>query len=291
MLVLSSLEELVKGVDRLVSLPEVCVLINDLINDPLCNVSELAQVISQDPDLTARLLKLVNGPYYQFSMPIDTVSRAIVLVGLAELQNMVIATSAVETFGKLPAEKINMASFWRHSVFCAVVARRLARECHVLHPERLFVAGLLHDIGRLLILYKKTDQVEQILQTQSQQNCSIAEAERAILCFDHADAGEALLKSWGLPHGLCQTVKYHHCPQQATEFILETSIIHVSNIMAQALDVSDRDNFTLECDSFAWKQLGIAESSIKPILHEAVFQFLETLELLIPGASTPLNLP
>ena len=283
----SSAHILVREVEKLVSLPEVCFLINDLVNDPNCNVDEIGHVISQDPDLTVRLLKLVNSSIYGFPAKIDTVSRAILVVGLKELQHVVWASSAVETFSKLPPGQVNMAGFWRHSIFSAVVARILAKERNVLHPERLFVAGLLHDIGRLLIYIEKPDEAKRILDFEEQNpGVDAVDLECEILGFDHAELAAALMLKWDLPLGLCESVRYHHEPARAENYLLDASIVHVANIIAHALESGEEENeLKQRISPAAWELLEIPEDKIKRILHDAVMQFLETLELLLPGAS------
>ncbi len=261
-------------------------MVNDLVNDPNSDMEQIGNVISQDPDLTARLLKLVNSSYYGFETPVDTVSRAIMMVGLRDLQSMIWASSAVETFNHLPPTDANMASFWRHSIFCAVTARILARECHVLHPERLFVAGLLHDIGRLLIFHKLPKKAQIIIEkTKMSVNCDIDQIERDVLGYDHADVGRALCESWGLPESLAYSIGTHHHPGLDDSYRLECAILHVANIIAHALEMGEEDNFQNGANQDAWNLLNLSEESIKRTLHEAVMQFLEALELLLPGAS------
>ncbi len=261
-------------------------MVNDLVNDPNADIAQIGNVISQDPDLTARLLKLVNSSYYGFETPVDTVTRAIMMVGLRDLQSMVWASSAVETFNHISPTDANMAGFWRHSIFCAVTARILARECHVLHPERLFVAGLLHDIGRLLIFHKFPEQAQIIFDKERVSvNRDLADIEREVLGYDHAEIGQALGESWGLPEGLVYSIGNHHHPGTDERYRLESAILHIANVMAHALEMGDEDNFEKGADPGAWALLNLSEESIKRTLHEAVMQFLEALELLLPGAS------
>jgi len=258
--------ELVNGVDKLVSLPEVCFMVNDLVNDPNVNVKDIGSVISQDPDLTARLLKLVNSSYYGFSKPVDTVSRAILMVGLRELQHMIWASSAVETFNDIPPSDANMASFWRHSIFTAVSARILARECNVLHPERLFVSGLLHDIGRLLIFQKLPEEAMQVVNIQrATPSKNLCEIEFEILGFDHAELGKVLCESWQLPESLSVAIGHHHTPRFNGEYELETALLHVGNVMAHALEMGEEDSFEHQVNPDAWKMLNLSQSTIKKV--------------------------
>lgn len=281
-------ESLVKNVEQLVSLPEVCFLVNDLVNDPLSELEDIGQVIAQDPDLTARLLKLVNSSYYGFSKKIETVSRAILMVGLKDLQHMVWASTAVETFANLSPDEANMAVYWRHSIFTAVVARLLARQANILHPERLFVAGLLHDVGHLLIYTRLPKQAAKILAERNKREGihSVCDIERQILGFDHAEVAQALFKEWQLSDHLGYAVRFHHQPSAAPdEYILDASILHMADIMAHALELGEEDSMKQVCDPVAWELLKLDEKRVKPVLHEAVMQFLEALELLLPGAS------
>lgn len=281
-----SVQDLVNGVDQLVSLPEVCFMVNDLVNDPNSDITQIGSVISQDPDLTARLLKLVNSSFYGFDKPIDTVTRAVMVVGLRELQHMVWASSAVETFTNLSPADANMAGFWRHSIFCAVTARILARECNILHPERMYVAGLLHDIGRLLIFHKLPETASKIIaEERSNPDCDIASIENQILGYDHAQIGMALCNSWELPNSLAIAIGHHHNPELVESFKLETAILHVANVMAHALEMGDEEKFQERTNEVAWSLLNLSDDAIKRTLQEAVMQFLEALELLLPGAS------
>ncbi len=281
-----SAKELVSGVDKLVSLPEVCFLVNDLVNDPLAEINDIGRVISQDPDLTARLLRLVNSSFYGLPAPVDTVSRAIMVVGLTELQNLVWASSAVETFSKLPPAQANMAGFWRHAIFCGVVGRIIARERNILHPERLFVAGLLHDVGRLLIFHKLPEAAARILAREAEEpGMDPTEHERAVLGYDHGEVVGELFTEWGLPQSLIETTRWHHAPAQAEDHALDAAILHVANTMAHALELGEDETLNERCENDAWRLLELPAHKIKPILHESVLQFLETLELLLPGQS------
>ncbi len=279
-------QELVKGVDKLVSLPEVCFLVNDLVNDPTSDIQQIGNVISQDPDLTARLLKLVNSSFYGYTTPIDTVSRAIMVVGLRELQHMVWASSAVETFNSLPPADATMASFWRHSIFTAVCGRILAREANILHPERLFVTGLLHDIGRLLIYIKEPDVAREVFGRQQQDpNQDLCIIEKNLLGFDHAELGGVLCESWQLPASISVAIANHHQPVLASGYPMESSIVHIANIMAHALELGQEEKLQELTHPGAWGMLDLSDNIVKKILHEAVLQFLEVLELLLPAAS------
>ena len=188
-------EQLVSDVEGLYSLPEICLKINELVNDSRSSAEDLAQLISQDADLTGRLLKLVNSVFYGLRVPVETVSRAVTLVGTKDLQNLAIMTSACDLFHGIPADLMSMDDFWHKSVACGVLAQGLGRKSCVLHPERLMVMGVLHDIGQLVILEQLPELARDVLLITEGKDDLLAEAEKQVLGFTHADVGGALAKS------------------------------------------------------------------------------------------------
>jgi len=278
-------KELVTGSIRLVSLPEVCIRVNEMLDEPSVTAAELGHIISQDTSLTARLLKIVNSSYYGFQAKIETVSRAVTVVGLRELRGLVIAASAVETFSNVPDEILNKVRFWRHSLYCGVIARLLAEQCHVLHSERLFVAGLLHDIGKLIIAQRLPTETRMIALEADAGHRSEFEVEQDFLGFNHAEVGGELMKAWSMPETLFESVAYHHNPQQAETGIMETCLIHIANILTdeaeQGLDMKE-DTPLQQIDPFAWEITGLNESVKDHVFREAGPLFTEALETILP---------
>ncbi len=224
---------------QLLSLPEVCLRIQQLADDPHADMAEFGQLVIQDPALTMRLLKLVNSAYYGFPGRVDTISRAVNLVGIAELRNLTLAMAAMEVFGGLENEHFDMLGFWRHSVYCALVARYLAKRARVLHAERLFIAGLLHDVGRLLISSLLPDESALILQ-RMERGAEVCAAERSELGFDHAQVGYELLSLWQLPKELRIAVAFHHLPEVTEEARLEATLVALANQIALQVEALAR---------------------------------------------------
>ena len=278
-------KELVTGSIRLVSLPEVCIRVNEMLDDPSVTAADLGQVISQDTSLTARLLKIVNSSYYGFQAKIETVSRAVTVVGLRELRGLVIAASAVETFSNVSDEVLNKVRFWRHSLYCGVIARLLAEQCHVLHSERLFVAGLLHDIGKLIIAQRFPTETRMIALEADSAKRSEFEVEHDFLGFDHAEVGGELMHAWSMPETLFESVAYHHDPRQAKVGIMETCLVHMANVFTdeaeQGLDMTS-DIPLQKISPFAWEITGLDASVKEHVFREAGPLFTEALETILP---------
>lgn len=279
--------DLVQGVVRLVSLPEVCIRIGEMLDDPMVSASDLGQVISQDASLTARLLKIVNSAFYGFPSRIETVTRAITIIGMRELRGLVLAASVIEAFGNIPNRLIDMSAFWRHSVYCGVVAQLLARRCHVLHGERLFVAGLLHDIGKLILANRLPGRMQEVQQLMADEAMPASLAERVVLGFDHATVGGALLDAWKMPSSLRESVAFHHSPEEATTDALDVALVHIANIMTGLAEESF-DGDELEqlgtVHEHAWRVTGLDAATAREVYTEAGPRFAEALELILPRA-------
>lgn len=236
-----SAAELIRDHIDLVSLPEVCMQVQAVADDPCSSADQMGTVIAQDPALTARLLKLVNSAYFGFPAKVETVTRAVSLVGLRQLRNLALAVSAVELFDRVPADQVSMVSFWSHSIFCGLLCRELATACRVLHGERLFVAGLLHDIGRLMIYTHRPTEAARIHQQIDSCGIDLSAAERRVLGYDHAELGGALLQSWQLPDALQTAVAYHHQPSGAPSAALEAAIVYLANEVTHGLEQSAQE--------------------------------------------------
>lgn len=275
---------LVKGVATLVSLPDVCLRVNDMVDDARSSAADIGSVIMQDPGLTARLLKIANSSFYRFPSKIETVSRAITIIGMRELRFLVLASSAVRSFDRLENNLVDMASFWRHSLYTAVIARHLAGHCNVLHRERLFVAGLLHDIGHLVMYNRIPDLVQVMLHRANRSGEPMYQAERDVFDIDHGVVGAELLKLWNLPESLQHSVEHHHEPQNAGAYGLEAAVVHIANslaVLAERGSVNPADGPDIA--PLAWEITRLNADLIEPTLLEARSQFLEALLLFLPG--------
>ena len=277
--------DLVTGVVRLVSLPEVCIRVNEMMDEASTSAYDIGKVISQDTGLTARLLKIVNSSFYGFPSKIETVTRAVTVIGLRELRGLVLAASAIETFSKIPNDILNMVQFWRHSVYCGVVSQLLAERCNVLHSERLFVAGLLHDIGKLILCHRLPTE-SRLVSDKIQTECLLDfEVEQDIIGFDHAEVGGELIKAWQMPQSLEYALRYHHNPGLADNYAMEVSLVHLANSITgmaeQELDVDVELNVQ-PIQQIAWDRTGLDESVLDDVLKQAGPLFIDALESILP---------
>ncbi len=275
--------QLVKGVTKLASLPEVCVRVNEMVDDPRCSAADIGKVVAQDTALSAQLLRIANSAFFNFPSRISTISRAILVIGERELRYLVLAMSAVRSFVDVPAGVINMATFWRHSVYVGALARLIARRCGVLHSERLFVAGLLHDVGLLVLLMREPELVCKALEGAQFSGEPLYSCEQTLLGCDHADVGYELLQAWRLPPQLCEAVGCHHAIERADEARLDAAIIHLADIVANKAEMTvDYSGSVLSYDPLAWELTGLSEALVPELMAEVEPLFAESWALIQP---------
>lgn len=281
-----NMESLINGSLALASLPEVVMRAVDLINDPNSSAAQIGAIIAEDPGLTARLLKIVNSPFYGFPSRIDTVSRAITVIGTVELLDLILATSVVKTFRGIPTELVDMNAFWEHCLFTAVLARTLAMRQRAVNTERYFIAGLLHDIGAL-VLYKQAPEIaRQALQQARDQQQALHEAEQTLLGFHHGDVGANLLEAWHLPQTLIEVARFHHTPDEAKRLSLETYTVHLADLISCTRQdpCHEAQHENASQLAAAWTLVGLPPRIVDSVLKEAEAQFEDARVIITPQA-------
>ena len=275
--------ELVTGFVHLNSLPEIVVRLNQVIDDPGHSAADLGHLIELDPALSARLLRIVNSPLYALSRRVDSISRAVTIVGESDVRNLAIATSVASLFTGIQSRHIDVSTFWRHSVYCAVVARLLAEQQLLGNRESYFLAGLLHDIGSLLISTKLPEMAREALLRARHHETSVQQAEHEVLGFDHAAVGAALLGQWRLPDNIITAVAHHHDPDACAEFRQGAAITHIANCLAnQSLHGTHSDGEATVPEALAGRLAGLSVETMTVISDIAEHQFDEALAFVMP---------
>lgn len=229
-------DEIIKNMKQLVSLPEVASRVNELLDSPKASTEEIGEVINHDPALAARLLKLVNSAFYKFPSQIDSVSRAITLIGTDELRSLIMATAVTDSFNEISPEYVDMDAFWHRSVYCGLVAKQLAQICNVAGAEAIFLTGLLHDIGRLVLLACLPEQEKEILQQAAQSKQPFPAIEAQVLGFTSTELGAKLLESWRLPKKLWLPIRFQHTPDAAAEHATEARLLKLARHLTDCVE-------------------------------------------------------
>jgi len=276
-------EDLVSRTADLVSLPDIYIRLKTVVDDPESSMADVADVVANDPALTARLLKIANSPYFGFPAKITTVARATSLLGTQQIHDLVLATTVAEAFSGIPSELISMQDFWSNSIRCGLLCRRLAQECNVLDSERLFVEGLLHDVGHLIMYQGLPEASAAALLESQQQDKPLFLVERELIGCDYAQVGSALMRSWHFPPGLIESVRYQNEPARAEDFPLEVAIMHIAVRLKQhAIAEAEATGGMPRIDAAAWQVTGLAQEVIEPVCAAAAEQLATTIDMLFP---------
>ncbi len=279
-----SLVSLLDDVEGLVSPPDVCMRLFELIHSPSTSAVDIANVVSVDPNLTTRLLRMANSAFYRFRRKIDTVSRAITVIGTTELYQLVLSISAVKSFTGIPNDLVKMETFWKHSVYTGLLARALAERASILHPERLFVAGLMHDIGSLVLYHQRPEAMRDLLLVADGDEEVLYQAEIERFSFSHADVAAHLMDVWQLPDELVVSIKCHHQPERAEMAKVESYILFLANHL---VNESEQGNFMgspradIRVSGTMLEVVGLSEDELFFAFEEAAEQFPSTLESLV----------
>ncbi len=276
-----SLDHLVMRTQTVASMPSIYHQLLEIVNDERSSAKDIARVISVDTGLTARLLRLVNSPFYGFPGKIETVSRAVAIVGVNELCQLAMATTVINTFNRALAGKMDIKGFWKHSLACAALCRALALRRREPNPELHFVIGLLHDIGRLVLFTHMPQKTAAVWMKELRGNEAAYRHEAAEWAFDHCDVGQALLNAWGLPDSLSEPVGNHHHPARNPSYPMETAVVHTANIIANVLYAAPVENPREACPTAppftpsAWDMLALSPDIVPQIMQEAALQVKE----------------
>lgn len=285
--------DLVKGSVRLVSLPEIYTKVVQVLEDPASSMADIGRVISQDPALTARLLRIANSPYYGFPSRIDSIPRAVTVIGAVNLRELVLIASVGDVITRIASNLMDMTAFWRHSTYCGVAARALGRKCGIVSVDALFVAGLLHDVGRLLILTKLPEMARGAYLRPLDERQRLCEVEREILGFDHGEVAGELLRAWALPESICDAVQYHHEPSRARTAPLTAAVIHIADALARHAyplqsghsAFAATEDTSPSMDDHALRLTGLTDEDVRAVTAVVEMQLRDLLGVLLPQAA------
>lgn len=268
-------DEVIKNT-RYPSLPQVVIRLNQAINDPRCTATHIAEIISKDAGLTARLLKLVNSPFYHFPTEITSIPRAVAIVGSRQLTMLALATVVTSSFKNIPPEYLSMESFWKHSIACGLIARLIASYKQNTNTEIFFLAGLLHDIGRLIIFQDFPAHAREILAQAAEHPGLAHHIEREILGIDHAELGGLLMKKWKLSAALENACSYHYMPMESQDPLLP-AVVHVADIVATAMYFGNSGEYYVPpLVEEAWETIDLPISILSPTVTQAA-QLLQSI--------------
>ncbi len=261
----------IESVDSLATIPGVLKKLLTIIENPRVSLSEISQFISSDPVLATKVLKMVNSPIYGFPGRISSVNQAVILLGLNVVKGLLFGVSVFDLMQKA------MVGLWEHSLGCAIVARLIAKKKGLKEPEEASVYGLLHDIGKVLLIVRFPGDYQGAMNASEETGIPIYDAEREVFAADHATVGGWLARKWRFPANLTETIEFHHKPFLSKGIPLETAIVHVADIFVRGRGYGYAgDSFVPPVNPAAWSLLGLSKPNIRDVLKEMEDSLEET---------------
>jgi len=204
------IRSIIDEVQKLPTLPAVANKITKLLKDPTCTALKVSEVIDKDQSLTIRVLRLVNSAFYSLASQVSNVRHAVALLGFRTISQMVITISVFDVFKGGYGNEFDREGFWKHSIGCAVLSQKIAQLTNYSNVDDCFTAGLLHDIGKVVLDQYLHEEMVKVIQLTQGKDISFADAEKEVLGLNHADIGGQVMNNWKIPIPMVVAVKYHH---------------------------------------------------------------------------------
>ena len=290
MLIPEKLAKKLQSVDSVATLPNIATEVLDMMRKDTATMRDIALVIEQDPSITAKILKVANSPLWGYSGRVDNVKRALILLGLKQVSNIVIAISLYSTFAKLkPNPYFDREKFWLHSVGTAQIARKFTAEIGLNFHGEEFVGGLLHDLGKMLLDQFWGELFQKIIKESLDTSQPVVAVEKKHLGTTHAEIGAYLLKLWNFPTSIVNVLQYHHTPQLSNGYQELVGVIHISEILCELWGIGFDEDITSTClqDAPSWRTL---QKRSPKMQHFDLERFLFELSTEMENAKLFLNI-
>lgn len=271
---------------RLKDLPALPLVVNELLasfGEPDVDLAQIVGKIANDQALAAKTLRLANSSFYGLQSKVRTIGQAIQVLGFDSVRALVVGAGVIASFeagrDRGGHKGFDYEGFWRHAVGTALCARALARHAG-LNAELGFVAGLLHDLGRLVLVTRFPEHYAGVLAWRALHDCELLLAEREVLGIDHAQVGRALGQHWRIPEAICRAIANHHQPMRQDDGDLP-AMVHVANVIAHGLDLADQEDDQVPVlDQGAWDSLRLDDAALRAVFAQTEAQFEETCQIL-----------
>ena len=274
------IDQVVKRVRDLPSLPSIVLDLIASFEREDVDATTLAEKMSRDQALAAKTLRLANSSFYGLPAKVRTVRQAIVVLGFDSARSLAVAGSVIETFSGSTFRRVDVAGFWRHSIAAALCAKNLARHAG-LDQDYAFIAGLLHDIGRLVLASSFPDEYAQAVDYCEREDMAMNEAELRVLGVDHQRIGELLAEAWKFPPVIRRAIGQHHAPDM-DELGDVPGVVHAANAMVQALDLGGGQHVAVpRLLDATWDSLQLTPEQLRAVCRETEAQFEEACRLLM----------
>lgn len=270
---------LVNNTIELPTMPEVLLKLNDVMADPDSSAEHVANVVSKDPAVATNILRIVNSAYYGLQVRVSSISLAISVMGFNMTKKVALKAAVFSVFGKRrdKIQHFDPLAFWRHAIFTGVAARALGGSSALFastHAEDIYIAGLLHDIGKIIMMEKAAPKYLAMLRKAAQGKRPEIEVEQEDFGFTHSDVGSVLAIKWFLPEELAIAIRYHHAPSRDPFHRSLSSLIHLADQLAwRAGNPSTVGTTVGQIDPEVYAQVGLDAARVEELLPQILEDF------------------
>lgn len=252
-MVANEIQSITNKIDKIPTLPTVAMQVIDITSNPNSSAKDLMDIISPDISLTTKILKISNSPFYGLTREITSLQHALTILGFKEIRDLVISTVVFDSFKNIRQNaKFDIKKFWKHSFICGLAAKVIATDLKKKSNE-FFVAGLIHDIGKLIMYIAIPREYIRLIESSDpiKLKFMIFELEENTFGANHGEVGMKLLKKWMFPDSLLNAVGFHHRPQKTGNNDLLPMVIHIADILTHFIEMQDRNmgDDTFKCES------------------------------------------
>lgn len=274
-----TLESLLEQSDNLPSLPEIYTRVSSLLDDEDSSAHDIGDAVQSDPTLTAKILKMINSAYFGLPNQVTTISQAVSLLGRALLKQTLMSSVLSEVFRDFNQKDFSMREFWQHSIKTAIIARHLAMQnASIIDHESFFTAGLLHDLGRLILAKVDAPCLLDVQSISEHSEEDITQIEITQIGVSHTQLGAALLQKWGMPSLFIQCALRHHDEEHLGPFAIDTSTVYLANKISN-LENTDDESLTYFLSTITnWKDTRCTEEQILIASRLADEQCIEVMK-------------
>ena len=280
--------QLIEDVEELLSLPDVVIRANELIDSETADVESIAEVIALDPSLTAQLLKLVNSAFYGLPSKVETISRAVTMIGMQELRSLILSASAVEVFNKVAPEAVDMNDFWFRSVYVGLAAKQMSGDRR--KAELFFLMGLMHDVGKIVLFMKDDALANEMLSEAVASGKSLHQIEKEKMGFTASQVSAALLQNWGLAETLYEPISIMYENVEASPYYRDAAILRLAARLSDCTEPEVKGKNAEKLSAVLKEQklikaAGVKAGDLEEIMNDVNLYCFDVLSVINPEAS------
>ncbi|MFH2058296.1 MAG: HDOD domain-containing protein [Pseudomonadota bacterium] len=271
-------KELIKRLSNVRNMPTLSMVANNVINltqNPDSTAFEIAEAISQDQVLATKVLRTANSAYYGFPRKITTINYAIVVLGMNNIKNIVLSTAIMNQFPNSDGDLLfDRTDFWKHSLLCGIICKKISEHLGLKNAEEMFMCGLLHDFGKLILDSFFHEEFIQALDLSKKESITLMTAENKTFSFNHSGVGALVLKKWRFPPALVKAVEFHHFPEDSLNAFRTASIVHVADYLCRRIGIgSSGDTVLPQLNPKAFQLTELTSEQIKAMSVQITKEF------------------